>query len=320
MKKLFTKLFVSLVLAAGIFAATENTPLIDAAKSGDYARFEQLVNQGQSLDEVNERGLTLQCALAYFNDEDFAKACELLNSKKFNFNKTTKDGITLVYLLSYSLSYNKLEALLKYKPDLTIKTYDHTPIEVTQKAAYKFYSEQVMEEDAYQRGEKVRQLLKKAGSPKFKKMSATIRDYGNFLGTLYGTLNPFYGVSFDNLNNIMVIKNETINGFENATVSKKGLLLRMGGIGVDLEISETYTNPDEIIEKIDMAAKSEYPYAIIAQTGNNPLEPYQWVVVKGYDEPITPETTFSYYSSDQLSDIIDYQIKDISQLVLIKFK
>ena len=81
MKKCFL-VFILIFVSLKIFA----TPLIDAAKNQDYKTFERLVNDGVSLDEINESGMNVQLSLAYFNDKDFEKACELLSSKGFNFD------------------------------------------------------------------------------------------------------------------------------------------------------------------------------------------------------------------------------------------
>ena len=81
MKKCFL-VFILIFVSLKIFA----TPLIDAANNQDYKTFERLVNDGVSLDEINESGMNVQLSLAYFNDKDFEKACELLSSKGFNFD------------------------------------------------------------------------------------------------------------------------------------------------------------------------------------------------------------------------------------------
>ena len=138
MKKCFL-VFILIFVSLKIFA----TPLIDAAKNQDYKTFERLLNDGVSLDEINESGMNVQLSLAYFNDKDFEKACELLSSKGFNFDVPVENNISLLYVLAYSLSSNKISTLLKYNVDVNRKNSitNLKPIDATQFSTFKFYSE-----------------------------------------------------------------------------------------------------------------------------------------------------------------------------------
>ena len=82
-------------------------------------------------------------SLAYFNDKDFEKACELLSSKGFNFDVPVENNISLLYALAYSLSSNKISTLLKYNVDVNRKNSitNLKPIDATQFSTFKFYSE-----------------------------------------------------------------------------------------------------------------------------------------------------------------------------------
>ena len=87
--------------------------------------------------------MNVQLSLAYFNDKDFEKACELLSSKGFNFDVPVENNISLLYVLAYSLSSNKISTLLKYNVDVNRKNSitNLKPIDATQFSTFKFYSE-----------------------------------------------------------------------------------------------------------------------------------------------------------------------------------
>ena len=87
--------------------------------------------------------MNVQLSLAYFNDKDFEKACELLSSKGFNFDVPVENNISLLYVLAYSLSSNKISTLLKYNVAVNRKNSitNLKPIDATQFSTFKFYSE-----------------------------------------------------------------------------------------------------------------------------------------------------------------------------------
>lgn len=320
MKRKFLVLTVLLFSVAGIFAAPD-TSLIEAAKNGDYPKFEQLVKKGAKLDEVDKRGMTLQCALAYFSDEDFAKACELLNKKKFNFNKTTSEGVTLAYVLSYSYSYNKLETLLKYKPDLTVKTdTELTPIDATQFGTFKFYSEQKMDDDIFEKAETVRKLLVENGSPEFNKLPMSVYYFGNYLYCFYNFMRkliPFLNIDYLNRHDFYIF--ETVNGQDWASVNKEKCKKILQVNEFNNEIEEYY-GTDEIVKVLDMIANSESGYCVFGYTGNNPVIPYQWVFIKGPEGDSFSESAYvKSFCTDSTYDFVQYKVSDFSMIVTIKF-
>lgn len=69
--------------------------------------------------------MNVQLSLAYFNDKDFEKACELLSSKGFNFD---------------------------------------VPVDATQFSTFKFYSEQKINSSNYAKAKETRELLINNGS------------------------------------------------------------------------------------------------------------------------------------------------------------
>ena len=318
MKKFLCLIAFAFVSIAGIFAAPSES-LIAAAKRGDYNTFEQLVKKGASLNEVSSSGLTLQCALAYFSDEDFEKACKLLNKKKFDFNKPTNEGITLAYLLAYSYSYEKLKTLLTYKPVLDLKTdeNDVTPISATQFGTFKFYSGQKVDMANFDKAESVRELLIENGSPEFEVLPLSIYYFGNFqycfISVVKGMF-PFLFFLYFNTEDMFEFSE--VNGQQWAAVSKEKLKWIMNDCGLDGTIRE-YTDPESICDEIKNVIESDHGYIVIAQTGNNPLCPFQWVTVKNA-EGFDPESKLKVFCPDSHYEFMEYQIKDISMLVTIQ--
>lgn len=110
--------------------------------------------------------MNVQLSLAYFNDKDFEKACELLSSKGFNFDVPVENNISLLYVLAYSLSSNKISTLLKYNVDVNRKNSitNLKPIDATQFSTFKFYSEQKINSSNYAKAKETRELLINNGS------------------------------------------------------------------------------------------------------------------------------------------------------------
>ena len=79
--------------------------------------------------------MNVQLSLAYFNDKDFEKACELLSSKGFNFD---------------------------------------VPVDATQFSTFKFYSEQKINSSNYAKAKETRELLINNGLFTFKSISKNI--------------------------------------------------------------------------------------------------------------------------------------------------
>lgn len=318
MKKRFSFILVLFFCIAGFFALS-NESLIEAAKKGDYKKFENLVLSGSDLDEISPEGLTLQCSLAYFSDKDFEKACKLLNKYKFDFNKPSDQDITLVYLLAYSYSYNKLKTLMKYKPALDFKTEKNTvtPISATQFGTFKYYSGQEVDMKNFDRAKDVRKLLMKNGSPEFESMPLSVYYFGNFLFCYYSMLKgiwPF--VSLELLNTEGMFEFSQVNGQEWAAVSKETINEIMVELCFDGTIEE-YTDSESICNAIKNVNESEHGYMLIAQTGNNPLCPFQWVVISNTDG-FTPESNLETFCPDIHYSFMNYQMKDISMLVTIQ--
>lgn len=75
MKRKLSVLIFTIISVFTIFA-NSNDSLIEAAINDDYQTFEELVKSKakSKLNEITYSGMTLQCALAYFSDDNFEKA------------------------------------------------------------------------------------------------------------------------------------------------------------------------------------------------------------------------------------------------------
>ncbi len=311
-----------LVLLCSIGASLFAGPLIDAAKNQDYKTFEKLVKQGADLNEVNESGMNVQLSLAYFNDKDFKKACSLLARKGFNFDVPVENNISLLHALSYSCSHEKLAVLLKYKVDVNRKDSlsNLRPIDTTQFSTYKFYSEQDIPSTAKSRAEKTRKLLMKHGSEEFKYHEPTIGEFGNTFICIYAVVASF----FPDFTPAMLLEydilDETVtDGQQIATLNQAKVAKTLRSMGFDAEINNWY-DTDTILKKLVETAKSQETYMLMACMGKNPVAPYQWVIINGgnYVENPSPDTSLITLNSDALYKFVDFQAKDISQLVTIK--
>lgn len=325
MKRKLSVLIFTIISVFTIFA-NSNDSLIEAAINDDYQTFEELVKSKakSKLNEITYSGMTLQCALTYFSDDNFEKACKLLNSKKFDFNKPTDHGITLAYVLSYSYSYNKLKILLKYNPKLDILNSSKvSPIDSTQFGTFKFYSEQKFDDSNFDKAEAIRELLKQNGSPNFKQLPINVYYFGNLqicLFSCFKTLIPSMQLQDFNTEDLFIFSNT--NGQDWATLNKQGIIDFMKDYGVQLEVEEYYSNKDDIVQQIKKTYESEYLYFVIFETGNNPVCPYQWVYLKDISNPsvFNNETSLICHVPDTNYSFMRYKIKDISTLITIKVK
>ena len=319
MKKIF-----SLILFSFIVISSFATPLIDAAKNQDYKTFEKLVNSGASLEETDELGMNLQIALAYFDEKDFKKACKLLAKKDFDFDIPVENNISLLYVLAYSCSYEKLSVLLNYDVDVNRKNTvtDLTPIDATQFSTFEFYSEQKIDSLAYKRAEETRKLLLKHGSEAFNYAPLTMGNVGNVFFCFINAINVFYPfVTPEMINSGSLFDFHDVNGQEMATLKQDEIIKLFSYLGLDIEITNHYES-EEILQKLIETELSEYYFLLIGSTGNNQIGPYQWVSVNGSEFSKNPSLDCSLKVSnpDMLFGFVSYQVKDLSQLIAIKIK
>ena len=317
MKKLFL-ITVLCSVCAGLFAG----PLIDAAKARDYKTFEKLVKSNADLNETDENGMNVQLSLAYFNVKDFKKACKLLAKKGFDFDVPVANNISLVYVLAYSCAHEKLSVLLKYKVDVNRKNSitELKPIEATQFSTFKFFSEQIIPDDAYDRAQKTRKLLLQHGSDAFKYCDLTFGNVGNFffcLANVFSSIDPFITpqeLNSYNLFDYSNFKDQTLVIVNQQLLEKVFLAF---GVGATIN---NYYDSQEILEKLIECTESPYPFVLIGNTGNNPIAPYQWVNINGgsYMEDNSITASLDTFSPDALYDFVSYDVQDISQLVTIQ--
>ena len=66
---------------------------------------------------------------------------------------------------------------------------------------------------------------------------------------------------------------------------------------------------------------SEDLYVLIAMTGKNPIAPFQWVNISGGDYSKNSETANLIVANpDVLYQFVDFQVKDLTELITIKIK
>lgn len=319
MKKILT-ITISFLMAWQIFA----TPLIDAAKNQDYKTFEKLVKEGASLDEKNESGMNVQLALAYFNEKDFKKACTLLANKNFDFDIPVENNISLLYVLAYSCSYEKLSTLLKYDVDVNRANSitNLKPIDTTQFCSYKFYSEQKMDSSYEAKAKKTRDLLLKNGSAEFTYSEPKLGNVGNMFFCLFNVINAFYPfVTPQMINSSELFEFSELNGQQIATLREDQMIELFNSINFDVEI-KNYYETNQILEQLIFTEQSEDSYMLIASTGKNPIAPFQWVNINGgnYSTSQSASADLVVANPDGLYQFVDFQVKDLSQLITIKFK
>ena len=317
MKKGFLILLLSF-MAFGLFAG----PLIDAAFNRDYKTFEKLVKKNADLNETDEKGMNVQLALAYFNEKDFKKACTLLAKKGFDFDVPVANNISLVYVLAYSLSYEKLETLLNYKVDINRRNdiQNTKPIDATLFSTFKFFSSQIIPDETYDRAQKTRDLLLKKGSDPLEPFPLTMGNVGNgffCIVNIVAGFNPYINPQM--LNSSSLFDFTPVNGQEQATIIEDEMAQLFLDQGVEVTITNHY-EADDILDKLIFAEEAPDPYCLIINTGKNPIAPYQWALITqgGFREENSPERKLKINSPDALYDFVTFQRQDISQLMLIK--
>lgn len=319
MKKVFI-FIASIFLGMEIFA----TPLIDAAKKQDYKTFEKLVKNNSPLDEVNESGMNVQLSLAYFKPVDFKKACNLLEKRGFDFDVPVENNISLLYILAYSCSYEKIAILLKYNIDVNRKNSATglKPIDATQFSTFKFYSEQNIKESAYKRAERTREILLQNGSEDFTYATLTMKNFGNFFFCMYNIIASFFPYTHPSLiDSAELYDFYEVDGQSQGTLREDKMKELFEILEFEVEINNYYDS-NTIVEKLKETELSEDMYALIGATGNNPIAPFQWIGIQNVQnsENLTPDNYLNVSNSDSLYDFVDFQVKDLSQLVTIKLK
>ena len=318
MKKITVFIFLFFTLLISVNAQS----LIQSAMNNDFKTFSKQVKKNQNLNETNNKGMNLQLALAYFSDENFKKACSLLNKKGFNFDKPAKNKVTLLYVLAYSLQVNKVKTLLDYNVNVNKTVGELTPIQATQFSTYKYHTEQIINPDNYKKAREIQELLLKSGSEDFSYINPpNLYYFGNFIYcTAYAIYqyNPFvnpYQLNESEYFNVEKIENREIDSFKYEIL--KELYLKYN-IDADFSI---FRDTDEIIKNIQQITDdTKSAYLILGTTGNNKIAPYQWILLKKINSKgnkINKNDYFSYINSD-IFDFIDFQLSDFSEIILVK--
>lgn len=313
MRKLFLFVFIvgfSLIYADG---------LINAAMNNDYKKFEKLVNKEEDLNETNEKGMNIQLSLAYFSDDNFEKACNLLSSYNFDFDKPTNSGLTLLYDLAYSLSYNKIQTLVEYNIDINKKVQNLYPIQATQFSTYTFVSNQIINPDNEEKTKKITKLLVSKGSEPYSYFKPTLYQVGNFVYCnayiIYQSnrlIKPQY------LNQEKYFEFTTLNERYIASVRYDILPEMYSDYSVNAEFC-SYTDFNMIKSKLQECSKSKDKYFVMINTGNNKIAPYQWVFLSSLNKrSFNDNDYFECINSDSLFECVKFQIKDISQIITVK--
>lgn len=318
-------LAISVLCCFGMLSVTAQG-LIQSAMKNDFKTFSKLINKNQSLEETNDKGMNLQIALGYFSDENFNKACFLLNNKGFDFDKPAKNGVTLLYVLAYSLQVDKLKTLLSYNVDVNKNVGDLTPIKATQFSTYKYHSKQTTNPDNYEKAREIQELLLKAGSEEFSYINPpNLYYFGNFLYcnayAIYQYnkfVNP-YQLNEPEYFDVENIENREIDSFKYEIL--KELYLKYN---IDADFVIVREN-DEIIKTIQECSNDpNNPYIFMGFTGNNKIAPFQWILLKNSplkikNNKINKNDYVSYINSD-IFDFINYQLSDFSEMIIIKIK
>ncbi len=325
MKKILSSLILSLAVVSFTFAKSKNQSLIDAALKDDFATFKELIESGTKANQKTPSGLNVPCALAYFSTENFEKACALLSSKKVNLDEPTKINISLLHLLAYSNDYKKMEILLKYKPDVNRreKATNLLPIDFTQFSTYKYVSNQVISEDTMENAQKCRELLLAAGSESFKYCPPQIQYIGNFYTSLV-TL----AVAFNNKVDMRALRSAEffdVNATKERTIQtfkydKIPQFMKIAGANASVE---NYRNWQEITDMLQNNSDDSSKRCLILQFGNNKLAPHQWAIFQTFEdlnEEPSSESFIKVGNPDSKFSFVNFQLKDVSQIILIKFE
>lgn len=320
------KIFVGLVMLIGLLSVASSQSIFEAIYNDDITAFTKCVKKKKSLEEKTELGMPVQLAIAQFSDENFEKACQLLAAKKFDFDKPSDTGMTLLYLLTKSLSVNKVKALLNYDVDVNKKVAEILPIQATQFSTYPFHTKQDIASENYEKEKEIHKMLLEKGSEPFSYIDANLFYFGNFLFA-YAT------VVFQSNR---LIKPEMLNSAEFFDIKEKNkrtiasfkyeaMKEILNQYGILIRNVESSRHTDDFINVINDVLTCSNKCYVLAFTGNSKIAPYQWVLIKNFDEDTinnlkvkNEEAKFMCINSDSTYAYAEYYIKDITEVIVIK--
>ena len=221
---------------------------------------------------------------------------------------------------------NNGATLLNYDVDVNKKVAEILPIQATQFSTYPFHTKQDIASENYEKEKEIHKMLLEKGSEPFSNIDANLFYFGNFLFA-YATvvfqsnrlikpemLNSaeFFDIKEKNKRTIASFKYEAMKEILN----QYGILIR------NVEFSR---HTDDFINVINDVLTCSNKCYVLAFTGNSQVAPYQWVLIKKFDEDTiknlkvkNEEAKFMCINSDSSYDYAEYHIKDISEIIVIK--
>lgn len=324
MKRLL--LIFSFILQFNLFIFSQSKyekipEVIFYAINDNYGDFEKYVKSGGNLNVFTENGMNLQISLAYFSEKNFKKACSLLKSKNVNLDEPNNNNFSLLHYLCYSAELKKLKTLLNYKPDIERKSKSQklSPVQMTQYINYLYYENQpYYYEDDVKKFE-IQELLLKKDYYNFKASELTYGYYGNLVLELFNATTVYNpNIIPKNLFSFDLTELRTKYSQEMATITNEKL---KGFVNTFIEDAEIYEIKEDIKETLLNCKDSEDDFIILAQTGKSPIAKYQWITIEGFrDENINDNTLLNFSTSDANFGLVEYRLKDISFIILIRKK
>lgn len=322
MKRLL--LFLSIVLQLNVFCFAQSKysdvpDVIYYAINDDYEAFEKYVKNGGDLNVTTEKGMNLPVSMAYFSEKNFKKACSLLKSKKVSIDTPNEFNFSLLHYLCFSGDTNKVKIALSYKPDLARKSepLQLTPVQMTQYINYQFYENQPYYYEEAVSYFDIQKLIMKKDWYDFESTNITYGYYGNFVLALFNAVTSFNPYILpQQLFSFDLVKVWRDISRDMATVTPEKL---QNFIDTFLPGSEITEYKDNIKEKLIECSEADDEYIIIAQTGNSPVTKFEWITIEGFkSETIDDDTLILYSTADTNFANVEYRVKDISFVILIK--
>lgn len=320
------KKFLSLMMLIAIISVVSSQTVFDAIYNDDIVSFTKLIKKKKNLEGKTELGMPVQLAIAQFSDENFEVACEILSKSKFDFDKPSDTGMTLLYLLTKSLSVNKVRTLLKYNVNVNKKVDEILPIQATQFSTYPFHTKQKINPENYIKEKEIHEMLLEKGSEPFSYIQANLYYFGNFLYAFATTLFQSNRMIKPKMLNepeffdINTKNNRTIASFRYEVL--KDIFKDYGLLFKNVEISNYTENIIDILNEVLVAPERCF---VLIYTGKSLIAPNQWVMLKKLDSSIIQNQKISngdekFYcsNSDSSYDYAEYHIKDISEIIVIK--
>lgn len=291
----------------------------------DYESFEKYVNSKGSLNVKTKKGMDIVLGTAYFSDDNFEKAHRLLKSKKVNLDKPNKDNMTLFHYICGSGNPFKAVVLTYEKPkpkyNRKIKSIGYTPVEMTQFPEFWYYENQLYPNDFELNISTIRYIIEEETKVPFSYSKPSLSTNGQLRFLIYTIIRTFYPtVTGQELVDQKLVSYYDVNGRIMETITKEDLTTFFQKWFPGSELIEV-TESEKIKESLKTYSESESPYIGFVNTGNHPIAPYYWGTIRGIHnkgESIEDDSFIELGNVNQNLNILEYQVKDISLLVLLK--